>query len=178
MLNKKVEDVIRDMVDVAQSPDTPEPVQAWLGALVERLMDSETLDERYVKGSEIPVGIGPKADEYMVVRDHRLALEKEARSVKDRETEIFNSIMSTLDESTETGGVGKMYRVQRVEKDVTNVKDWDAVWKHIQKTGDFNLLQKRLNDKAAKEMIEGGDALPGVAMEKVATLSFNKNPSK
>lgn len=175
MLNTKVEDVIRDMVSVAESADTPEPVREWLGSLVERLMDSDTPDERFVKGSEIPTGIGPKADEYMVVREHRLAMEKEARGVKDRETEIFNSIMSTLDESTETGGIGKFYGVQRVEKDVVNVKDWDSIWKHIQDTGDFNLLQKRVNDKAAKEMIEGGTALPGVSMEKVATLSFAKN---
>jgi hypothetical protein len=67
--------------------------------------------------------------------------------------------------------------VQRVEKDVTNVKNWDEVWAFIQKTGSFDLLQKRLNDKAAKERFENDDAVPGVAMEKVATLSFNKNPS-
>lgn len=175
MPNSKVEDVIRDMVSVAEMEDTPQAVQQWIGSLVERLMDSDTLDDRYVKGSEIPAGIGPKTDEYMVVRQFRLDMEKEARVVKERETELHKSIMATLDETGENGGVGQAYSVQRVEKDVTNVKDWEPLWAHIQMTGNFNLMQRRLNDKAAMEVFEDGKELPGVSLEKVATLSFNKN---
>lgn len=174
MLNSKVADVIRTITETATDDATPEAVSLWLSTLCERLMDSATPDERYVKGTQLPVGIGPKADEYMAVREHRLAMEKAARSVKDRETELHNSIMDALAESTETGGFGQLYRVNRVEKDVTNVKDWDAFWAYVQKTGNFNLMQKRLNDKAAREMFEDGQEVPGVEQGKIETLSFGK----
>jgi hypothetical protein len=35
-------------------------------------------------------------------------------------------------------------------------------------------LQKRLNDKAVRELTEGGEDLPGIEAEMVATLSFTK----
>jgi len=174
MPNDKVRDVAKAMLLVHEDPATPDPVKQWIADLVERLMDSETPDPRYVKGTDIPQGLGAQADEYAAVREERLRVQKEAEAIKSRETEIYNCIMSTLDESTDTGAMGHFYGVQRVEKDQVQVKDWDAMWKHIQTTGDFNLLQKRVNDKAVKELAEGGDAVPGAEIVKVPTLSFTK----
>lgn len=173
-MSDKVRDVAKAMLMVHGDAETPEPVKQWLAGLIERLQDADVPDERFMKGTLIPAGVGAQADEYSAVREERLRIEKVAAGVKEREMEIFNCIMSTLEESTDTGASGKFYRVQRVEKDVNQVKDWAAFHKYVQDTGAFELLQRRLNDKAVREQIEGGEMLPGVEAAKVATLSFRK----
>jgi hypothetical protein len=172
-----IRDVMAIMLSVADDTSTPEPVKAWITSLVERLMQAGEPDERFMKGYEIPAGVGAQADEYSIVREERLRVQKEAEAIKARETELYNCIMSTLNESTDTGAMGKLYGVQRIEKDQVQVKDWDSVWQYIQQTGSFDLLQKRVNEKAAKERFENGEAVPGAEVVKVPTLSFTKNRS-
>ncbi len=166
--------VVRDIQAVLNDPATPEPVIGWLNGLLVKLEDVGAPDPRFVKGGEIPASLGDLADEYAVVREKRLAEEKIAKATKERETELFNSALATLDESADTGAMGKEYAVQRVEKDVNNVTDWPALWKHIQQTGSFELLGKSINQKAVREQIEAGEAIPGIEQNKVATLSFTK----
>ena len=173
-MSDKVRDVAKAMMVIQQDDQTPKAVQDWLAGLIERLEDVDTPDDRFIKGTQIPAGVGAQADEYSAVREERLRVEKIAQGIKDRETEIFNCIMATLSESTDTGASGKFYRVQRVEKEVNQVKDWPAFYDYVQKNGSFELMQKRLNDKAVREQIEGGEVLPGVAVEIVPTLSFRK----
>lgn len=169
-----VRDVIAAMLIVSQDENTPPAVVSWIDGLIERLMSAGQMDERFMKGSAIPEGVGAQADEYSVVRAERLRVQKESEEIKKRETELYNCIMSTLNESTDTGAMGKVYGVQRIEKDQVQVKDWDQVWAHIQKTGNFDLLQKRINEKAARERFEEDDAVPGAEVVKVPTLSFTK----
>jgi len=165
----------REMVKaVSGDPNTPAPILAWATTLVDLLHSLDTPEERFVKGSPIPESLGAMADEYSDVRNERLRIEKVAAGVKSRESELYNVIMSVLDESTDTGASGKNYRVQRIEKERQNVKDWPALWSYIQQNGAFELLQKRLNDKAVRELAEGGEVLPGIEAEMVATLSFTK----
>lgn len=174
MNDPHVKEVAVAMLQVHQDPNTPDSVRAWLTMLLEKLDKEGTPDHRYRKGDPLPQGLGAQADEYSFVREERLRVQKIAEDIKARETEIFNTILSTLDESTDTGASGKFYRVQRIEKDQMQVKDWPAVWDYIQKTGAFDMLQKRLNEKAVKDMVEGGDVVPGVEAVKVPTLSFRK----
>jgi hypothetical protein len=184
-MNPKVADVAKTMLDVLNDEATPPPVQQWLSSLIERLQDSDSLDERFVKGTPIPTSIGAQADEYSVVRAERLRIEKEAAEVKKRETELYNCIMSTLDESPDTGAMGEFYAVQRVEKDQAQIDNtegdgtgWPKFWAYLQATGNFDLMQKRLNDKAIRDRVEAGETVPGVKVEKVPTLSFTKVPNK
>ena len=109
------------------------------------------------------------------VREQRLAMEKEAEGVKARETEIHNVILSALSESSDTGASGKKYRVQLVNKTRQHVKDWPSLFSFIRQYDLFDLLQKRLSDKAAAEFVETyKQPLPGVENVDVPTLSFNK----
>lgn len=176
-----VQDVIRQLDNVANDPATPAPVVEWLRGLSSQLFDAATPtqaveDPRFVKGEAMPTAIGPRADLYSEVREKRLAMEKAAAEVKARETEVFNSILSDLNESADTGASGKHHRVQRVMKEVKNVSDWPALWGHIRETGNFEMLQKRLSDGAVKDYAEnnGGTLPPGVTATEIPTLSFSK----
>jgi len=133
------------------------------------------MDERFIKGGPMPVPLGLRADLYAAVRDLRLAMQKATDAVKDRETEISNSIRSDLLDSPDTGAAGQTTRVQLVMKSHLQVADWSALWEYIRQNDAFELLQKRLSEPAAVELVaESGGPVPGVAAVDVATLSFTK----
>lgn len=163
------------MVDaVAGDPETPENIKPWAQHLSDLLHGLTVPEERFVKGAQIPVSLGDLADEYSVVRQKRLDIEKDAKAVKEREMELYNSALETLNESSDTGAMGKLYAVQRVEKEVNNVADWPSLWKHIRENDAFELLGKSINQKAVREQIEAGEEIPGVEQNTIATLSFTK----
>ena len=156
--------------------DTPQPIMSWAVGLAEALSGPMEPLDKFVKGTPLPSGIGALADEYAEVRERRLALDKEAQAVKDRETEIYKMILSELSESSDTGAAGNHHRVQMVEKDRLNVEDWTQVHGFIRENNLFELLQKRLSDKAVMDLADqyNGQLPPGVKLAKVPSLSFSK----
>lgn len=165
---------------VASDPGTPAGVVAWANDLTEILTSPLVPVTPFQKGAQLPVGLGNQADEYALVRARRLELDKEAKAVKDRETEIYNCILSSLTETEtgDTGAAGATHRVQLVMKNRYQPGEagWPAIHAFIREHGMFELLQKRLADTAIKEYAEvNNGALPtGVEVAEVPSLSFNK----
>ena len=52
--------------------------------------------------------------------------------------------------------------------------DWPLLYAHIQKTGEFELLERRLGKGAAQERIDQGIKIPGVTLFPVETISDTK----
>jgi hypothetical protein len=125
-------------------------------------------------GGPIPRSIGRTADLYNDVRQLRLAMEKEAEKVKARETELREYIIANLSKSDDTGAAGLRYRAQIVSKDVPRAMDWAKVHAFIRDNDRFDLLQKRLGEKAVMDMWEQGEAIPGVEVVKVPDVSITK----
>ena len=133
------------------------------------------MDERYQKGGPLPNSMGAQADLYAEVRELRLGMQKMVDEVKERETEIYNVILAALKESADTGAAGERYRVQMVSKTRLNAKDWNTTFEFIRTNNLFELLQRRLNDKAVRDLFDQyGQYPPGVEAVEVETLSFNK----
>jgi hypothetical protein len=58
---------------------------------------------------------------------------------------------------------------------VYNATDWDAIYAHIQSSGDFSLLHRRLSNAAIREMDVAGENVPGteaVTLQKVLFRSL------
>lgn len=125
-------------------------------------------------GQPVPQSIGLCADLYSEVRSLRLSMDKVVKQVADRENEIREHIISNLSKSDDTGAAGKKYRAQIVMKDVPKLEDWTALCKYIAKNDRFDLVQKRLGEKAALDMLEAGEAIPGVSKMKIPTVSITK----
>jgi hypothetical protein len=126
------------------------------------------------KGAPMPKSIGLCADEYSRVRELRLAMQKEMESVKERETEIREYIIANLSKSDDTGAAGLKYRAQIVMKDVPKIADWQALTGYVMEHDRFDLLQKRLGEKAVSDMWEAGEAVPGVEKIHVPDVSITK----
>jgi hypothetical protein len=133
-----------------------------------------TSDDPLEKGGPIPRSIGRTADLYSDVRALRLSMEKEVEKIKARETELREYIIANLSKSDDTGAAGLKYRAQIVMKDVPRAMDWPQVHAFIQKTGRFDLLQKRLGEKAVMDMVEQGEQIPGVEVVHVPDVSITK----
>lgn len=60
-------------------------------------------------------------------------------------------------------GLAQAYLTTKV---FVSAKDWDAVWKYIEESGNLDLLQRRLAKNAVLEFIEAneGDLPPGVTV--------------
>lgn len=130
---------------------------------------------RLDKGFPLPDSIGRCADEYAEVRAVRLAMDKEVERVKTRESEIREHIINNLSKSDDTGAAGLRYRAQIVLKKTFKATDWGVLHSWIRKNDRFDLLQKRLNDTAAKDFAEAeGRPVPGTEAVSVPDVSITK----
>lgn len=130
---------------------------------------------RLDKGYPMPQSIGRCADEYKEIRDIRLAMENEAERVKERETELREHIIDSLAKSPDTGAAGLRYRAQLVMKRTFKANDWDVLRSWIRKNDRFDMLQKKLSEKAVAEFFEAeGRVVPGVEAIDVPSLSVTK----
>lgn len=125
-------------------------------------------------GAPLPKSMGRCADLYNDVRQLRLAMDKEVEAVKARESEIREYIISNLSKSADTGAAGLRYRAQIVMKDSPRATDWQALWGYIAKHNRFDLLQKRLGEKAVMDTLADNVRIPGVEVVHVPDVSITK----
>lgn len=133
-----------------------------------------TAPDMLAVGSPLPKSIGLCADLYSDVRALRLMMEKEVEVIQARETEIKNHIIDNLSKSDDTGAAGKRFRAQIVMKEVPQLADWAAFTGFVMAYDRFDLIQKRLGEKAVKDMWEAGETVPGVAKFNTPTVSITK----
>lgn len=122
---------------------------------------------------KLPKAFGAVADVAYTVRQQRLALQKLVDQLKERETAAREHLIQNLPKG-DTGAAGNIARAQITKKEVPQARDWEATYKHIKKTGQFDLLHRRLNDKAIKERWARGDSVPGVTKFTAIDVSLTK----
>lgn len=114
------------------------------------------------------------AQQYWNARTARLAKDKEAEQLKEVETTLKQQLIDTL-HSLNISSVGDPQRnyalVQKLEP---QADDWARIYAHIRETGDFDLMYRRINEKAVKERWEDGKNVPGVQKFPVEVLSVTK----
>lgn len=123
---------------------------------------------------KFPKQLGACADRLYQLRQKRLEMQKEVDKVAAEESALKNHIIENLPKSEASGVAGKLARVTVVTKQIPQVKDWDAFYKYVKKTGSFDLMQKRLTDAAIKERWEAGKEIPGVEHFNAVSVSINK----
>ncbi|HET6455341.1 MAG TPA: hypothetical protein VFI02_13135 [Armatimonadota bacterium] len=132
------------------------------------------MDLKFEQGSPLPPAIGLCADLYAEVRELRLAMQKHVDNVKARETEVREHIIDNLSKSLDSGAAGLRYRAQIVMKEHPSLKDWDAFTSYVAANRRFDLLQKRLSDKAVMDLMDDGVVVPGVEKFNAKEVSITK----
>lgn len=123
---------------------------------------------------KFPKKLAQCADQLYELREARLKLQKQVTELETHEKALKQHIIEELPKIEASSVAGSVARVTLVPKTVPTVGDWDAVYRFVKKTGNFGLLQKRLNDALVKEYWDDGKKIPGVGQLEVTTLSINK----
>lgn len=125
-------------------------------------------------GFKIPKTDAAAADLLGTTRESRLELEKQVAVLKAQETALREYLVLKLPRNDATGIAGQDWRVQREMTPEPTVEDWDKLWAHIKKTGDFDLLHKRLGAEAVRERWMAKKKVPGVGVFNRVWLSLSK----
>ena len=120
---------------------------------------------------KFPKSMAACADLLYDKRQARLAAEKVAATLKAEENALVEYIIDTLPKDS-GGAVGKRYKIETYNDEKLVVEDWDSLYKYIKRTGRFELMQKRLSEKAADELIADGKPVPGVGTFTVVKVSL------
>lgn len=113
---------------------------------------------------------------YDQIRTKRLELDKQSTAMKAEETMILDAVKAELmgRDQYEFVSDKAMLKAEIKMRAYADVTDWNSLWKHIQKTGEFDLLQKRVTVTAVRQRWEVGKEVPGVAQAQEPEVSITK----
>ncbi|MDD2775547.1 MAG: hypothetical protein PHU06_06300 [Gallionella sp.] len=123
---------------------------------------------------KFPKTTGACVDRLYKLQAERRLVDKQSEAMKAEEAALTEHLILTIPKSDATGVAGKLARCTVVKKIVPSVKDWDAFFEYVRKTKSFDLLQRRVSDKAVAERWDNGKTVPGVEQFNVVKLSMNK----
>ena len=123
-----------------------------------------------------PKSLGQCADLLFDLKAKRLAQQKLVDLVADQEKLLKEYIINTLPKSQASGVAGKRARVSIEVKEVPKVTNWDKLYAHIKKTGEFELLGRSVSKDAIRERWDAKKPrqVPGVEKFPVKTVSLNQ----
>lgn len=123
---------------------------------------------------QIPEKLGEAIDFLYVHRNMRLEAQKQVDDMYRLEKHIEATILERFSKNDLESAKGHVAQasVSRLEQPVA--EDWDLVQKHILKTKDFDLLQKRLSSTACRERWKDDREIPGVSKFTQIGISLRK----
>lgn len=113
-------------------------------------------------------------DAYAEKREARLKLDCESGELKKDEDAMANSIAAALRDGHTDVGMGRIFSVTRWPKQKTVVHDWREYHNYIKANDAFDLLEKRVGQKAASLRWEDGVKLPGAELLIVDELKVSR----
>ncbi len=114
------------------------------------------------------------ADAWQTKRTERLALQKQVDAMQKEENEYKAQLIQGLQSATIRAIGGALGTATLVTKREPAMADWDTLYTHIQATGEFDLMYRRVNAAAVKERWELGMEVPGVQAIEITDLSWSK----
>lgn len=127
---------------------------------------------------KFPNKLGPCIDLAYTTRAERLEYQREVEKkldvMKKAEEEINDHILKTFSKVEIEQARGTLCSASIIRNVVPTGIDWPKVWKYIQKTGAFDLLEKRMAKAAWRERYENGEKVPGTEPFEMITLSLTK----
>lgn len=134
--------------------------------------------EKELKPAKPPKTMGACADKIYQLRQEISELKKkQAAELEQREVDLKaleEHVINNLPKSEASGVAGKLARITVTKTPVPQVQDWDSFYKHIKKTGEFDLLSRGISKEAIRERWGNKKKVPGVGTFDVIKVSVNK----
>lgn len=112
-------------------------------------------------------------NDYKIARASRAEADELVKRLKERESELKDRIMLALDNAGLQKAGDEVTTVSKMKRAIVNITDWPAFYKHIQESGEFDLLQKRPAVRAIGDRADDGVEIPGAKLGHFYDLSFH-----
>lgn len=109
------------------------------------------------------------------LRKARKGLEQQAGVLKAEQDALEEFLREQFTKSDLRQVKTRAGTISLSEKDVPRAQDWDKIHEHILKTKEFDLLQKRLGEKACQLRWDDGKEIPGVEKYHDARIKFGED---
>lgn len=123
---------------------------------------------------KLPKTLGAIIDLMYTTRTERKKLESEAQKKKDIEVFIGKHLLKEYGKENIKGAKGKRGQVSVKKKDIPTIENFTNFVKHIKKTGEFDLFQRRCSEKAIKERWAKKKTVPGIGKFTIYTAKVHK----
>jgi hypothetical protein len=118
--------------------------------------------------------LGSTIDLWWKTREQRLLLDKESDRLKEEERHLKAELIGLLHEAGIKGAKGT-FATTSIRPVINPIPvDWEKIQQHIQATGEFDLLQKRLGVEACRARFDQGVVIPGIEKQQIEELTLNK----
>lgn len=111
-------------------------------------------------------------------REQRLALDRQAEELKQKERDLKDWLLNNLSKQELTRLAGKLGQVSLKRSDVGTIADLPAFQKFVKKNDAFDLYQRRLNLEACRLRWEEGKEIAGVERSVLVDLTVSKVGTK
>ena len=108
--------------------------------------------------------------------EHREEIEllnKELRRIKEKDRMLDAILIEKMDAQGLTRTANDESSITVKEDSVPEVIDWDVFYEHIQETGEFSLLHRRISSAAWNESVKLKD-VPGVKATQLRKVNLRK----
>jgi len=125
-----------------------------------------------------PRGLGGVVDSLYVLREKRLALNREADEIKEREAKLREQLFALMTEANTHAARGAIANASRYPKTIAIVKDPKKFLQYVLKEDDLELISVSARLEACQERWESKLIVPGVVPDSITKLSLTKLKSK
>ena len=111
-------------------------------------------------------------DELASIRGEIKSLQEQEKVLKLRQNDLDSEIIRKMEDQGLDQIANDVCTVSKKIDVVPTVEDWDVVHQHILDTKQFELLQKRMSATAWRELLQMGQAGPGVKATELTKINF------
>ena len=111
-------------------------------------------------------------DELASIRGEIKSLQEQEKVLKLRQNDLDSEIIRKMEDQGLDQIANDVCTVSKKINVVPTVEDWDVVHQHILDTKQFELLQKRMSATAWRELLQMGQAVPGVKATELTKINF------
>jgi hypothetical protein len=104
----------------------------------------------------LPIDLARCADLLFSTREARLMLDRRSERLQELESALRDKFINELPRSSK--GISGLHAHACIEiKPVPQVENWDRLYAYVKKHAAWELLQRRLGEAAAKELLDAGE---------------------
>jgi len=118
--------------------------------------------------------IGELIDDIYKVREKIKALNAQISEFESQKSELEGQLLTAMDDQGITQSRGSLASATRKMETVAQADDWEALYPYISRTKSWQLLHRRINNAAYRELLEqrNGKPIPGLSSFTKASISL------